>query len=121
MRPHILHKPHPEAALEEIETQLGEVAALLVVVADALTYDPGALAIERRVAGQRRKRRSAEKVFLPASEWPTLRRLERLLGQWQRRRASISSARPAAAKVRRNASMKTSKAGRRLRSSKRKF
>ena len=72
------------AALIETETQMGERAALLAELADALCYFPDAMEIGANHITLNEQR-------IEPSEWPSLRDIAVMVHTWREQRADVSA------------------------------
>lgn len=75
----------PKAELNALEARMGELAALLSEVADALTSYPESIRILDEASGADRAT-EATTVALRAREWPSIQEIEQLLANWRRLR-----------------------------------
>ncbi len=86
--------PRPSSAeLDALEARMGELAALLSEVADALTSYPESI----RILDENETTKApaeATTIALSAREWPSIQEIEQLLANWQQlHRLSDMSAR----------------------------
>lgn len=65
-----------------LETRMGELASLLAEVAEALTYYPGDLKVERG-DGTRQAETPSVSMTINARDWPSIQEIEQLLANWR--------------------------------------
>lgn len=75
----------PKAELDALEARMGELAALLSEVADALTSYPESIRILDEAAGVERAT-EATMIALRPREWPSIQEIEQLLANWRQLR-----------------------------------
>ncbi len=65
-----------------LEARMGELASLLAEVAEALTYYPGDLKVDRG-DGTRQAETPSVSMTINAREWPSIQDIEQLVANWR--------------------------------------
>ena len=81
-------RPAMQAELDALEARMGELAALLAEMADALTCYPESIRIVETVADNVNDGSDAV-MLVRAREWPSIQEIEQLVSNWRRLREMV--------------------------------